>query len=280
MNNGTLTIKNNFEKIKNIKSSLLFGNVIEDADITIGIPVYGFSKYFEEMLNSILNQKENEFKLQILISDNKEYGDDTNPFIEFLSKKNVNNIAYFGAEKMLGQLNNFNRCIELCKTKYIINIHDDDILANDYLFNLSKMKTLLAKDDSAMIHGCFKCFNDDTPDDDLDKKISVFRIKNFRVSYAGTSCTGIPSCGYLINCEIMKRVGGYNDEFSSSGDAFPSAIMMNEGYKVYNFNYNTGFYRVAINTSLRLSVCQGFIKEDYKFYNDWKMRGGYFVSSI
>lgn len=274
MNNGTLEIINNFDKIKNIKSNLLYGNIISDADITIGVPVYGLSKYFEDTLNSILNQKENDFKLQIIISDNKEYQDTSNPFIKYFENKNINNVAYYCSEKTLGQFNNFNRLIQLSKTKYIVTIHDDDILASDYFYNLSKMKSLLAKNDTAMIHGNYKYFNDKLPEDDRDKKIEVYKITNFRVSYIGTSCTGIPSCGYLVNCDIMKIVGGYNDKFVSSGDAFPSAIMMHNKYKVYNFNYNTGFYRVAINTSLKLDICQGFIKQDYMFYEDWKQVGG------
>lgn len=274
MNNGTLDIINNFDKIKDIQSNLLFGNIIDDADITIGIPVYGFSKYFEETLNSILNQKENDFKIQIIISDNKEYGEDSNPFIEYFKDKNIDNIAYYCSKKTIGQFNNFNRLIELSKTKYIVTIHDDDVLANDYFYNLSKMKSLLEKKDTAMIHGNYKYFNDIIPEDDKNKSIKVYKITNFRVSYVGTSCTGIPSCGYLVNCKIMKEVGGYNDQFASSGDAFPSAIMMNKKYKVYNFGYNTGFYRVAANTSLRLDICQGFIKQDYMFYEDWKQVGG------
>ena len=279
MNNGTLEIINNFDKIKDIKSNLLFGNIVEDADITIGIPVYGLSKYFEETLNSILNQKENDFKIQIIISDNKIYGDSSNPFIEYFADKNIDNIAYYCSEKILGCLNNSNRLIELSRTKYIMTIHDDDILASDYFYNLSKMKSLLAKKDTAMIHGNFKYFNDIVPEDDKNKKIKVYRITNFRVSYVGTSCTGIPSCGYLINCDVMKEVGGYNDKFVSSGDAFPSAIMMNKKYKVYNFGYITGFYRIAINSSLKLDICQGFIKQDYMFYNDWKSIGGIFRKS-
>ncbi len=279
MNNGTLEIINNFDKVKDIKSKLLYGNILDDADITICIPVYGLSKYFEQTLSSVLNQDENDFKIQIIISDNKEYGDSPNPFIEYLADKNIGNIAYYCSEKTLGQLNNFNRLIELSRTKYVVFIHDDDVLAKDYFYNLTKMRSLLAEKDTAMIHGNFKFFSDIVPEDDKNKIIKVYKITNFRISYVGTSCTGIPSCGYLVNCDIMKEVGGYNDEFESSGDAFPSAIMMNKRYKVYNFGYNTGFYRVAINTSLRLDICQGFIKQDYMFYEDWNRSGGAFRKS-
>ena len=276
MSNKTLDIVDNFAKIKDVKSNLLYGRMIDDADVTIGIPVYGFGPFFEESLNSVLNQKESGLSVQIIVGDNKDYGESPNPFVEYFEKRNIPNLAYFCTEKPLNQLSNFNRLIELCRTKYLAMIHDDDLLAPDYLLNLSKLKTFLARNDIGMIHGKYEFFSGTAPKFGPNSKIAVYRINRFIVDCVGSSCTGIPSCGYLINCEIMKSVGGFNDTFASSGDAFPSAIMMNKGYKVYNFKYTTGFYRVANNASLKLNICRGFVEQDYMFYQDWKSCGGLF----
>ena len=276
MNNKTLDIVDNFAKTKDIRSSLLWGSIVEDADITIGIPVYGFNAYFKETLNSVLKQKDSPFSIQIIISDNKDYGPSPNPFVEYLEKKNIPNLAYYCTERPLNQFGNFNRVVNLCRTKYLVMIHDDDLLSGDYFWKLYKMKGFLNGQDIGMIHGLYPAFIGDSPELPSNQTVSVYRITNLMVSIAGRSLTGIPSCGYLLNCEAMREVGGFNDAFSSSGDAFPSAIMMTKGYKIYNFDYFTGAYRIGNNISLRLNVCQGFIKEDYMFYEDWQSRGGPF----
>ena len=267
----TLKIIDNFKKIENVKSNMLYGKILDKASITIGMPIYGYNKYFKDAIFSILNQKSNSIKFQIIISDNYEYQNNSNEVINFLKSLNSDCIAYYLTDKEIGQYNNFNRLIELCRTKYLIYLHDDDLLANDYFLNLEKiMPFLINNNNIGLIHGNFIRFKGNIPINISKKKIYLKRITKLDIDCAGTTTTGIPSCGIVINCDVMKKIGGYNNVYFASGDAFPAAIMIKHHFKIYRFGFLTGYYRIAINASLKLNMCRGFIEQDYAFYCDWK----------
>lgn len=274
--NRTLMYIDNFDKIKDNKSRLLYGSMIDHPDFTLVIPVYGFGKYLSETLDNVQKQKQTKLRVQIIICDNKEYGDEENPFLRYFENHSVDNLAYFLSERTLGQLNNFNRAFLLAKTEYVTMLHDDDLLASNYFHMIDRVLPWLKKHPSVgMIHGNFEVFTDDVAVEDTNR-IGIYRISKNDVSSAGHSLAGIPSCGYLINRKTFLDSGGFNDEFPSSGDAFVSAIMMQQKHLVYEFSGKTGYYRVGDNLSLKLPICLGFIKQDYMFYEDWLNSGSFF----
>ena len=63
---------NNFAKTKDNLSNIAYGTMIEDADITIGIPIYGCNYYLKDCLDCIFSQSSNNLRIQIIISDNYE----------------------------------------------------------------------------------------------------------------------------------------------------------------------------------------------------------------
>ncbi len=272
-NNHTLTYVDNFNKIKDIKSRLLYGCMIDKPDFTLVIPVYGFGKFLTETLSNIQEQKKSKLRVQIIISDNKEYEDEENPFLTYFKNHPMNNLAYFLSEKTLGQLNNFNRIFSLAETEYVAMLHDDDLLVSNYFCMIEQVLPWLRKHPRVgMIHGNYEFFKNKINLEETNK-FGIYKISKNDVSSAGFSMTGIPSCGYLINKKALLDSGGYNDVFFSSGDAFVSAIMMQKNYLIYQFSNKTGYYRIGDNTSLKFSICLGFIKQDYMFYEDWENSG-------
>lgn len=274
--NRTLMYIDNFDKTKDNKSKLLYGCMIDHPDFTLVIPVYGFGKYLSETLDNVQKQQQTKLRVQIIISDNKEYGDEENPFLRYFENHPIDNLAYFLSEKTLGQMNNFNRAFMLAETEYVSMLHDDDLLVSNYFFMIERVLPWLKKHPTVgMIHGNFDSFSDDVVAEDTNR-IGVYRISKSDVSSTGFSLTGIPSCGYLINKKALLDSGGYNDEFFSSGDAFVSAIMMQQKYLIYGFSAKTGYYRIGNNISLKFPICLGFIKQDYMFYEDWLNSGSFF----
>lgn len=272
-----LTKEDNFKKIESTPSILLFGTLIDNPDITIVIPSYGLNHFLNNSLDSIINQKENDFHVQIIISDDKEYlSTNDNQLLSFLKKKDLSNLAYFHVSGKISQNDNFNRCISLAKTEYVVMNHDDDILAKDYLSNLQKIMPFLKSHPKiGMVASNVSNFKNGY----LEKKSSkpaIFKIRKGAISFIGVTMTGIPSCGFLVNRKLFLDTGGFNKDFYSSGDAFPAGIMIQNNIEVYRFADITGYYRISKNTSLKLNICQGFINQDYLFYKSWQKQGHLF----
>lgn len=228
------------------------------------------------MIENIIDQKVSNLKVQIIISDNKDYTNGHNEVIEFL--KNIENkipykFAYFLAESPIGQYNNFNRCIELSNTECIGMIHDDDLLVNNYFCIVEKTLYKINKsNDIAMIHGSLIPFSGNIKVSNT-RDNHIYKISSYEMAHMGQTGTGIPSCGTIFFKSKFIESGGFNESYPSSGDAIIAAVMKKLGYDIYQFSKLTGYYRIGINSSLRLEICQGFIKEDYYFMSEWCQSG-------
>lgn len=275
------TIKaNDISKLKSIKNTLIYGELLEKPDLTIAIPVYGFNVYLKETLLSIKNQLKSNLSIQILIADNKVAPDDSQKIISCLKEIDLTNTAYFLTDKALTQLNNFNNAVLLSKTNYVCMIHDDDLLSRDFFLKVEKVLPYLEKNKRIGIAcGKFKIFNESkevNQKNGADERVTISKISKSKIALEGNTGCGIPSCGYLIQKEAFLKSGGFNDSFQSSGDAFMAGIMLKLGYKIMKFENITGYYRISNNASLKLNLCQGFIKEDFYFGEDWSNDGSVF----
>jgi hypothetical protein len=272
-NKNPLEYRNSFQQVEKNVSGLIFGRIIEDPDFTLSLPIYGAGKFLIKTLDNISNLDKAGLKIQILISDNKTYlnNEKGKDVISIIMKSKLQNIAYFLSEKPLGQYNNFNRCITLAKTKYVGMLHDDDFLVPDYFYFIKKLLPFLKKHPNiGMVHERHKVFSNDTTIENRSNTfLKMYRIRNNTISLNGYSGTAFPTCGNIVNKDAFVAAGGYNDNFPSSGDAFLSCLMMQKGYTIYQSRVQTGWYRIANNTSANLGICKEFIVEDELFRDSW-----------
>jgi glycosyltransferase involved in cell wall biosynthesis len=92
--------------------------------LTIAMPVYERKEYFQEALDSAVNQT---VKCKIIVVDNCSSHD-------YFRDTCVNKgITYYRNETNIGMIPNFNRCFELADTEYVITLQDDDILSPVYV---------------------------------------------------------------------------------------------------------------------------------------------------
>ncbi|MEA3207936.1 MAG: hypothetical protein QOE70_993 [Chthoniobacter sp.] len=95
--------------------------------VTIAIPVYNRDGYFREALESALQQTT---PTRVLVVDN------ASPDVDFpaiLESYACDRLAYHRNERNLGMVDNWNQCIRLCTTPYLLILHDDDKLYVDYV---------------------------------------------------------------------------------------------------------------------------------------------------
>lgn len=125
--------ENNFEKKKYISSNLIWGKHLEeDFLVSIVIPAYNRPDTLKEAISSALNQNGN-YKYQIIISDDTRDSQMREQILSFIKSVNDEKIVYYYNEEQLGLYGNWNRCIELANSDWVIMLHTDERLAMDYL---------------------------------------------------------------------------------------------------------------------------------------------------
>ena len=94
--------------------------------VTVAIPVYNGSRFITKTLESIVNQT---VKVdQILVSDNCST-DNTVQFVKEFAKSHKDfNIKVNENESNLGYQRNYNKCMELADTDYLLLLSSDDLL--------------------------------------------------------------------------------------------------------------------------------------------------------
>jgi glycosyltransferase involved in cell wall biosynthesis len=95
--------------------------------LTIAMPVYERSSFFREALASALAQQP---PVPVMVVDNASVRTD---FAKILTEYPGRSIEYHRHPRNLGMHGNWNECIRRCRTPYVLILHDDDVLAADYV---------------------------------------------------------------------------------------------------------------------------------------------------
>lgn len=94
--------------------------------ITVAIPVYNGEKYIHQALQSIVDQTK---KVDdIIVCDNQSTDNTLQIVKDFFSKHKDFNCLLHQNPVNLGYQKNFNKCMELCKTEYLLLLSSDDVL--------------------------------------------------------------------------------------------------------------------------------------------------------
>lgn len=248
-------LANNFQKTEKVSSFCIqdFNNRESIPTITIVIPTYKRANLLKEAIDSALNQFDFADYEILIVDNNPERGDDT----EMLLKKYAHHqIVYYKNQVNIGMFGNWNRCIELARTPYIVYLHDDDLLLPDTLKSL--YDCLQLNDKNTAIIGRRSKMNDNH--DIIDqykgrKKIlgglfiekpyyKLGKWNHFNLDFD----TG---CGALFNRDCLLRLGGFNADFYPQSDYI---LLLNYSihYGLCRINKEIRRDRVAVNESFRV----------------------------
>ena len=116
--------------------------------ITVAIPVYNGRKYILEALQSIVDQTQ---KVDNILVCDYQSTDDTFHIVEdFFSKHTNFNCRLHKNPTNLGYQRNFNKCMELCETEFLLLLSSDDILKS---YTIEKHFDYLNKNESYAVVG-------------------------------------------------------------------------------------------------------------------------------
>jgi len=111
----------------------------EEVFLTIILPVYDHPiDFIIRAIKSVISQKTT-FSYMLLISDDFASDRRINEVENYIRNNWDDHILYYKNEKNIGVFGNWNRAIELSRSKWIAMLHSDDFLRPNYLQNMCKI---------------------------------------------------------------------------------------------------------------------------------------------
>ncbi|MDR1884363.1 MAG: glycosyltransferase [Prevotella sp.] len=225
--------------------------------ITIAIPVYERIAFFKEALNSAINQT---IKCPIIVIDNASTH---NKFKDIIVETELSNrITYIKNTENVGMTNNWNKCIEYCKTTYLTILHDDDTLHPSFIENILNTMETLSDSDSVCIASDVLVGNYPPDLIDLQQPIShIKKIKSHFFLFQNLS----PFPGIVFPKDIAIKINGFNDSMYPVSD-YDYWIRLSYIIPVYKTSKVLAYYRI----SEQQSTNKAFIDIIEKTYNKRK----------
>ena len=260
----------NFSYIKNIKTELLYGQKSKSVPfITIIVPTYKRVALLKEALLSIINQQEVNFCWECIVIDNTEFDDaNSTPALKIIKELGSNRILYYHNSVNIGSGYNWNRAVELARSKWISFLHDDDLLCRDALKNIYDIINASHnfRKQLGYIHARNKGFELFFDEKKLQIKKLPFHLEltRFTTLVLGHTHTGMPTCGTTILREAYIKAGGINYDFGPTADAVLGYIIM-KNYTILRSGVVLGGYRWSNNETLKVSTIEQLVKSDYYF---------------
>lgn len=261
--------KNNFTVYDSIESLLIKHSKYVDAmKYSIVIPTFGRADLLKEALESCLNQTY-EGDYEILVVDNDPMrNNDTEILIDSIAS---NRITYYKNARNIGCLPNFNRCIELARSKYLFMLHTDDLLYDIYLETL--IPIIENNPNIDMIIPGKKIIRNGIESHQkgyaflarilkADRKVIRLNEKDF----CYYNITGGP-LGIAMKKDACINIGGFDENLFPVSD-YAFWVRFAKKYNAYYLPLELGLYRFLDNISSQPGIQRSYIENEYVLINE------------
>lgn len=238
---------NCFKDIENIDVIRIQENYREDVLYTIAIPTYKRAKDLHFTIDSILKQESN-IDFNILIVDNNPQREDETE----LAIKNIEFtcLSYYKNSVNIGMCNNWNRLFQLCHTRYLIMVHDDDYLLPSFMNCINNIISVNPEVSALNVNKYSWNGNSIVfPNKKTGIKLTKFsKYTNYTAFYfnAPTGC--------LFNVKDVIEIGGFNYISYPSFDYVLVQRLCMKNKLVLKTKNKLMLYRVVQNTSNKLDT--------------------------
>jgi len=244
--------RDNFTLDAKINSKLIFGEpeLIQNPLFTIFIPTYKRPNLVKDAVLSAISQKCN-FEYEIIVIDNDPIDIGISETEIVLSKIRNRQLLYYRNEQNIG-LGNWNRGVELARGKWVVMLHDDDLLNKNHLHEVSKI--LIKKPEINLLSVGSVLF------DKIDKRKNIFNYFNLflnlityykplvKLTYWHYYLQNpSPNTGCVFNRNSILKLGGFDSRYNPIPDYALSLKMMIEFNNCYHLNRNLAYYRILLN---------------------------------
>ena len=261
--------KDNFQKYKEVPSVLRWGKGSNASrTLTFFIPAYKRNETLKESVQSILSQNP-VIDYEIIIVDNSGNIGEDNQIYQYVKEINDSHISLYINKENIGMIGNWNRGVELAKTKYVAMLHDDDLLADTYLEEILKVLNFVRYDEKfGFVTVKSMDYHEEESLPTLDgryEKMLLTKLSCNQSLFSGIGPTVCPTCGMLFSRDAFINAGGFDELYYPSADYILGYQMMKYGYNGYATNKPLAYYRIGINESTKKDINIGFVMADYYF---------------
>ncbi len=192
--------------------------------ITVGIPSFNGENFIEDAVESIINQTQKVDEI-IIIDDGSK--DKTVEKIKCIQKKYPSiKLRTYINEENTGYQANWNKCFEYCRTKYLLILHQDDILKEDAIEKLWGF--LKSNSDFGLVGG---------QEDIIDSEKKIIRTNHKKKNlifqkgeifeFLSINGTYIPCSSVLFDMEKINRVGYFETGVLATDELYWTKVLAN-----------------------------------------------------
>ena len=277
--------ENNFVKFLHVESRLVYGDLtaIPNPWITVVIPTFRRCDLLEQALDSVLNQWHTDFFLDIVVVDNEPDDYSVNETERLIQQYDSNRILYYRNSENIRPGDNFNRCFQLARGKWVMMLHDDDILSTnglqimgqllrkyDYTCNSQSLGAIVVsyvqseydpvrKEMKTDVKGLNQYLIEHKPKTEI-----LYRLTHNHVKVLGHIGGTVPSNGSTYRREAVLEMGGFNEDYGISGDLILLYNLENK-YSVYQTTTPLGFYRWGNNSIMKKESLYRVVRDNFDF---------------
>ena len=245
----------NFAKTAHVQSIPVFEAELNFVPkVTIAIPTYKRAHLLKEAVDSALNQVGYTNYDIIVVDNNSERNDDTE---KLMSTYQNSRVSYYKNAENIQMFGNWNRLYTLAKGEWVVMLHDDDLLYDDYLRYMFEIIMPWCNHQYDIYFAPYHAF-------DLTRKLTKpyrteHRFKAYKISVSDFCCAmGFAApIGFCMRKNDVRELGGFRSDYYPliDYDFYLRAV------KSFNFVKITGYplciYRYLENESLKLETLIG-----------------------
>lgn len=172
---------------------------------SVMIPTYNCARYLKKTLESVLSQDRGDNLMEIWVVDDHSTQDDPRAVVEKLGKGRV---RFYQQPKNVGQLNNFETCLQLSRGRIIHLLHGDDYIHPGFY---AKLEAPMLEESSIGAAFSRHQFVDEdgnllSTSEELGHTAGL--LPDFVSSIASRQLIQTPSI--VVKREVYEQIGGFN----------------------------------------------------------------------
>ena len=233
-------------------------------DFSIMIPTFRRPDLVVDAIYSAINQS-SRYLIEVVVVDNDDEDEYYNEMLEIIENFSYGNIRYYKNCENIGMFNNWNRCIDLARGKWITILNDDDMLMKNFVevvMRYSSLGGLLCSDfyytkSEGPLR--YKMFSE------ASVSCSDFKVLNLSDLFWKNPVNG--SLGAAFEKKKAIEIGGFDDSWYPTSD-YHFTFRYWERYGVVKLKSKLAIYRWGRNETMKAETLYGFLRNDKKMRID------------
>lgn len=242
-------------------------------DLTLFILTYKRFDYLSELIDCLKKMIKSK-KLNILVHISDNCSTDIPDKLSFCNEKLIDfpfDVLYTYNLNGENFVDNFNHCIDLCKSEYMSFCHDDDLLNYNYFVYCEKLLFDMNKKNISYMIPHYKIFKENLSENPYfcqKYKISKYKLKY--MYYCRGNCFLAISCGAILKTDDAKSLKGLDVDKEPASDFDYVVRNLFLGNKVAKCKFITGYYRMFNNASSEKKIQYDARKCDLNILTKYK----------